>query len=83
MAKLELKDITVADLPVGKPWYKSKTIWFNVVTVLASLFGALPALLPVVEPLISPAVFSVALFTIGVVNVVLRAVTKNGIVTKA
>lgn len=66
-----------------KVWWKSKTVWFNVVTVLLSLTGGLPALFPMIEPMVAPQVYSYMLFGVGVVNVFLRGLTKNGIVAKA
>jgi len=63
---------------VGKPWYKSKMIWANIIAVavaiLASL-GTFPGLLPAE---FSPWV----LFVIGALNIVLRFLTNEPITTK-
>jgi len=64
----------------SKPWYKSKTVWFNVATVVAAgtgfIVGNPAAILPFIpEAWSAPA----ALAIVGLVNVVLRAITTTGI----
>lgn len=66
-----------------KPWYKSKTVWFNVLTAAGAAAGGVVGLLPTLQPLLTPASYAVTVFVIGVVNVGLRAVTKHGITLKA
>jgi len=66
-----------------KPWYKSKTVWFNIITVMGAAAGGVVGLMPTIQPLLTPQTYSVVMFAIGVINVGLRAVTKNGITIKA
>lgn len=62
-----------------KPWYKSKTIWLNVLTVIA---GA-GSVVQIWTPFLGPVGTGVAMSTIGVANILLRSVTNNGIALKA
>lgn len=80
MAKLELQDITEDMLDCGKPWWKSKTIWFNVLTIGGAVVAGAVGLLPTLQPLLSPQVYSITLFVVGMVNVVLRVITDKGII---
>ena len=66
-------------MEVKKPWWKSKTIWFNVLTIGGAVATGLVGLLPTVQPLMSPAVYSVILMVVSTVNIILRAVTKHGL----
>lgn len=62
-----------------KHWYESKTMWFNIaVTVGAVASGVLP-LLVTMQPFMTPFAYSVVFMTTSVVNIVLRAVTKDGL----
>lgn len=72
MPKLELHKIPE---PTAKPWYKSKTLWVGVATMVA---GA-DQLLPHLGVVLSPAVFGILMFSIGLLNIGLRFVTKEGI----
>lgn len=58
-----------------KKWYKSKTMWVGVLTVVA---GAGP-LLGQWTAVISPTTYAAGLTVVGLANVVLRAVTKTGV----
>lgn len=75
MSKLELKDYTEDMLPKGKPWYKSKTIWVNLTTVIAGTISLLPGLAGVIPA----TTLSILLFSLGLLNVVLRVITDEGI----
>jgi len=66
----------------SKPWYKSKTIWFNGLTSAAMVISGVQGLLPMIEVEMTPTVYNYLLFTMGTVNIALRAVTKNGISVK-
>jgi hypothetical protein len=79
MAKLELKDISVEDLKPTKPWYKSKTIWFNILTILAAITAGVAGLIPTLQPWLTPKIYTMTIFIIGMINVVLRAITDSGI----
>lgn len=72
--KLQLKK-----LKPSKPWYKSKTVWANVATVVAGLLTAVEQFLPVLIPVISPVVMPWVLFGVGVLNIGLRLITTEGI----
>lgn len=54
----------------GKPWYKSKTIWVNVIICVAGVFEALQGSLT----------GGGTLTIIGVANIVLRIVTNSALV---
>lgn len=56
-----------------KPWYKSKTIWFNALAAVAAL-GSIP-LGGVVGPVVAAKILAAA----GVANIVLRVVSKQPI----
>lgn len=79
MAKLELKDITAEDLPTCKPWWKSKTIWFNIATIGGAVAAGVVGLIPTLQPLLSPTAYSLTLFVVGIINVILRAITDQGL----
>lgn len=66
-----------------KPWYKSKTIWFNVLTGLGAALTGVVGLMPTLQPLITPTSYAISLFVMGTINVGLRVVTKHGLSTKA
>lgn len=75
MPKLKLKKLT----PKAKPWYKSKTVWANVATCVAALLTGVEQFLPVLIPVVSPVIMPWVLFGVGVLNIGLRMVTKEGI----
>lgn len=62
-----------------KPWYKSKTIWLNVLTIVA---GA-GSVVQIWTPFLGPIGTGVALSIVGTANILLRSVTSNGISLKA
>jgi len=58
-----------------KKWYQSRTVWLNVLTIVASggsLVGNFSGLL-------SPVLYAVVMTVIGLANVGLRMVTDQGI----
>lgn len=59
-----------------KKWYKSKTLWFNAV---ATALVALEAIFHVLQPLLGPAFYPVALVAITVINGFLRVITTQGL----
>ena len=63
----------------AKSWRKSKTVWFNILTIGGAVLSGVVALLPAIEMLISPATYAITLFVIGAINVVLRAITTGPI----
>lgn len=60
-----------------KPWYKSKTIWFN---AIAMSLIAMEAVFHVLQPLLGPVIYPVALVAITAINGFLRVITSQGIV---
>lgn len=62
-----------------KPWYKSKTVWFNILTIGGAVLGGAGGFLPALGPVVSPAVYQWTLFGVGFLNVVLRAITTGPI----
>ena len=67
---------------MSKPWYKSKTIWFNVLTVAGAVMAGTTGLLPTLQAEFTPTTYNYLLFGFGVINVALRAVTKHGLAVK-
>lgn len=64
--------------PAPKHWYQSKTVWFNVFVIGASLATtATPAL----EQYMSPESYGLLTAVVGVVNAVLRFATSRPIAT--
>lgn len=59
-----------------KPWYLSKTIWFN---VGAAVFAFLVTALEPLRVLMSPGAYAIFSTAVGVGNVVLRVITTHGI----
>jgi hypothetical protein len=62
-----------------KPWYKSKTVWFNILTIGGAVLAGAGGFLPALGPVVSPAVYQWTLFGVGFLNVVLRAITSGPI----
>jgi len=80
MSKLELEQLTVDMIvePVGKPWYKSKTIWLNVVGSAVFFTEGLSTVLTGMGPLLGPALPWVV-FGLAILNLMLRTITDVGI----
>lgn len=62
-----------------KPWYKSKTVWFNILTIGGAVVAGLGGILPALGPVLSAETYQIVLFTVGFINVTLRAVTTGPI----
>ena len=77
MAKLELERLSEA-----KPWYKSKTLWFNVFLVVGPTIDALVGMFYMMEPFIAPGVYPFIVLGIGLVNVILRTITTQALTAK-
>lgn len=67
---------------MSKVWWKSRTIWLNVLTVLSALAAAANEFLNVLQVSLSPETYAVSLFVIGALNVFLRTITTQGITAK-
>lgn len=61
---------------MAKPWYLSKTLWFN--AVVASL-AALEAVAGVLQPLVPGNVYAYGLVVLTMGNAVLRVITSEGL----
>lgn len=62
-----------------KAWYKSKTVWFNILTIGGAVAGGLGGVLPALGPVLSVEAYQYALFSVGFFNVLLRAITTGPI----
>lgn len=62
-----------------KAWYRSKTVWFNILTIGGAMVDGLLGLMPMVEPLVAPGVYPMVMLAVGIVNMVLRAITNGPI----
>lgn len=65
----------------SKPWWKSKTIWFNALATVAGGVEVVAQNLPVLQAVLPPGTGAALAVAVPVVNVVLRAVTKSAIHT--
>ena len=79
MTKLELTRLDLAPPKEAKPWYKSKTVWFNMLLVLGPTLDALVGMFYMMEPFIAPGVYPFIVLGIGLVNVVLRTITTQAL----
>lgn len=59
-----------------KKWYKSKTIWLNIILALT---GAGVLYLPMLETVLPGNTFAIMLFASNAINMVLRKVTTTAI----
>ena len=62
-----------------KPWYKSKTVWFNILTIGASMAAGLGGALPALGPVLPIETYQILLFVVGTLNVALRSITTGPI----
>lgn len=60
----------------NKPWYKSKTVWFN---VLVAMGVAAEASLSLIQGYFDPRIYFALIIVIAGVNVVLRIISSAGI----
>ncbi len=66
-------------LPECKPWYKSKTVWFNIISVLGATVDGLVGMLYLVEPFIAPGLYPFIMLIVGLINIVLRAISEKAV----
>ena len=62
-----------------KPWYKSRTLWFNIAVAAGPLVAYAVANPAFAQLHLSPVHFIAYSFVIGLVNVGLRVITATGI----
>ena len=72
----ELKNLIITE---KKPWFKSKTLWFN---ALVAALAALEASASMVQPLVAGNVYGYALLLLTVGNAALRIITTQGLSLK-
>jgi len=60
-----------------KPWWKSKTTWINIVTIALGAIGSIVNTIAGNELFGLEEQTTVALFIVGIIGLVLRAITKE------
>jgi hypothetical protein len=55
-----------------KPWYESKTVWFNVITMLLGIIPIVGAFVKLIEPQTAVVIDGVLAMVAGIGNVILR-----------
>ena len=63
----------------SKPWYKSKTLWFNFGTIASAIGIAIEASLTLVQGYFDPRVFLGLIAFVAGVNAVLRIISSTGL----
>lgn len=69
----------MASSPTCKPWFKSKTVWFNILTIGGAVVDGFLGLMPMAQSLLAPEVYPFVMLAVGTVNVALRAITTGPI----
>jgi hypothetical protein len=64
---------------VAKPWYKSKTMWLNIVSAAIVFTDGLATLLSGLTPIIGPELMPWFVFAVSLANLFLRSITSMGI----
>ena len=72
----ELKNLIITE---KKPWYKSKTIWFN---IIVAMLAALEASSAMIQPFVKGDVYGYALLILTIGNAGLRIITTQGLSLK-
>ena len=62
-----------------KPWYKSKTVWFNIIAILGTAVDGLVGMLYLVEPFVAPGVYPFVMLVVGLINIILRAISEKAV----
>lgn len=62
-----------------KPWYKSKTVWANLIVIVTAFLTGVQQFFPELQAHLSAETYSKILFTVGAVNLGLRTITDSGI----
>ena len=64
-----------------KPWYKSKTMLFNLAVVGGAAATGVVGVLPTLQSILGPHTYAIVFFSVSVVNIILRSVTTSAITT--
>ena len=72
----ELKNLIITE---KKPWYKSKTIWFN---IIVAMLAALEASSAMIQPFVQGSVYGYGLLILTIGNAGLRIITTQGLSLK-
>ncbi len=65
-----------------KPWWKSKTVWFNVVATIPPLIDATASNLGLMQPIVPPESYPYIALIFTVVNLWLRSITNSQLARK-
>ena len=68
-----MNDVVITE---KKPWYQSKTIWFN---VIVAALAALEASASMIQPFVAGNVYGYGLLLLTVGNAALRIITSQGL----
>ena len=62
-----------------KPWWKSRTIWLNLLMTLAPIMGYAAESVGLLQQFMTPPKFAVYSMLVGFANVALRSITTQGV----
>src|SRR5689334_1552174 len=62
-----------------KPWYKSKTVWFNILCTLAPIADYLASSTGLMQSFMTPTRFALYTSAVGLLNILLRTITTHGV----
>jgi len=62
---------------MAKQWYTSKTMWFNIATILVAVGSEMTPILGVLDPETADVVTPMVLVATAVGNIILRSVTSK------
>lgn len=68
--------------PAGKPWWRSRTLWFNALASVPLLFDAAASNLGLLQPLIPPRYYPLVVAVITIGNLWLRAITSSPLIAR-
>ena len=74
-----MTEINAVAVVSTKPWYKSKTLWFN---VLVAALAALEASASMIKPFLKGNVYGYGLLILTAGNAMLRIITTQGLSLK-
>jgi len=62
-----------------KPWFKSKTVWFNIIAILGTTVDGFVGMLYLIEPFIAPGAYPFIMLAVGLINILLRAISEKAV----